>query len=151
MTYIDFRSQGKPNIGSVTPLIWQQVLLATSLLTATIPCLRGFLGRFKTLDLVTISNSTYAYGVGGSSGSKTRSANRSFALSSMDRKNGGKGKEPAPDEFPIRQQAGEFTATAYADPNAEDRTGSMRTVGSDEMIIHRKVEWDVVNTTNHQR
>lgn len=138
VTYEDFRDQGRPNIGAVTPLIWQQVLLATALLTATIPCLKGFLGRFKTLDLVTITGTTYGYG--GSDGSKIRSGNRSFVLSSFDRKNSTKNKEPAADEFPIRQPGGEFTATAYAEPSSEGRTGSMGSFGSDQMIIHRKVE-----------
>lgn len=139
VTYEDFREQGRPNIGAVIPLIWQQILLATALLTATIPCLKGFLGRFKTLDLVTITETTYGYG-GGSYGSKTRSANRSFALSSIDHKNGSRSKEPALDEFPIRHQAGEFTATVYADPNSEGRAGSIGSLASDQMIIHRKVE-----------
>jgi hypothetical protein len=62
---------------------------------------------------------------------------------SIDRKIGAKGKAPAPDEFPIRQQAGEFTATADAYPNGEDRTGSMSSFGSDQMIIQRKVEWEI--------
>lgn len=138
-TYRDFRDQGRPNIGAVIPLIWQQILLATALLTATIPCLKGFLGRFKTLDLVTITETTHGYGVG-SFGSKTRSANRSFGLSSIDRKIGNRSKEPALDEFPIRQQACKFTATAYADPTSEGRTDSIGSLVSDQMIIHRKVE-----------
>jgi hypothetical protein len=143
VTYDNFRGQGRPNIGAITPLIWQQILLATALLTATVPCLKGFLGRFRTLDLVTISETTHEYGGGGSYGSKTRSANRSFTLLSIDRKIGTKGKAPAPDEFPIRQQAGECTATAYADPNTKDRTGSMSSFGSDQMVIQRKVEWEI--------
>lgn len=136
VTYVDSQEQGRRSLDAVTPLLWQQVLLVTALLTATVPCLKGFLGRFKTLDLVTISES--AYGYGRSYGSK----NRSFALSSMDRKNGGKGKEPAPDEFPI-QAGGEHMAIAYAAPAAGDRTGSMRSLASDEMTIHRKVEWEI--------
>ena len=143
ITYDKSGQRGTPNIGAITPLIWQQVLLATAPLTATIPCLKGFLGELKTLDLVTITEITYGYGSGGSHGSKTRSANRSFALSSFDRKHGTKAKELAPGEFPIRQETGEFSATAYADANPEDVHGSMRSFGSDQMIIQRKVEWEI--------
>jgi hypothetical protein len=109
VTYEHFRKRGRSNIGAITPLIWQQVLLATALLTATIPCLKGVLGRFKTLDLVTITSATNAYN-SRSIGSTVRSGNRTFAISSIDHKNDTRGKEPAADETSIRQYEGVFTA-----------------------------------------
>ncbi len=55
--YISFREHGRPSIEAVDFLGLQQTLLAYGLMAATIPCLRGFLGRFRTGDLARLTES----------------------------------------------------------------------------------------------
>jgi len=45
---ISFLHSGQDNIGVISNLIWQQVLISYSLILATTPCLRIFIRRFRT-------------------------------------------------------------------------------------------------------
>ena len=70
-------------------------------------------------------------------------------MATLDRNNMGRGKgkqnDSLEDEFPIRPNNVEHTATAYADVGHDNTSGSVKSFGSEQkMIIHRRVEWDVV-------
>lgn len=48
VTYTHFIHNGSAGVVVTPPLIWQNVLLSYSLMSATIPCLKGFMKGFTT-------------------------------------------------------------------------------------------------------
>ena len=154
-SYAQFRDHGQPSIGTVYALILQQTLLAYALMSATIPCLKGFLGRFRTGDLATLSESATGYGqsYGQSYGQNSNRSGRhgsgghgqSFALKSLDRTgvNLGTGKRTNDGPSNLRPDDIQNSTLVYSDA-VEGDNGSATSFGSEQMIIHRKVEWNVV-------
>lgn len=127
----------------MSTLVWQQVLCGYSLVSATTPCLKGFLGRFRTEDLARVTE--------GSSGARTyaqdsrkRSNPEAYALESLDRKSG---RRRPPDDEPTllacRPADVLHSATAYAEDNGD---GSVKSFGSERMMIYRKVEYGVTSS-----
>ena len=129
----------------VSTLNWQEILLSYSLMSATIPCLKGFLGRFQTGDLARLSeNDTQFYGYG-SQKSQPRSKGQSYALESIKSKIEHKRSSNVPEaEFSgFRGDNPQHTANAFA-TNRNGDDSSTRSDSSEQMIIHRRVDWDVV-------
>lgn len=114
-------------------------------MSATTPCLKGFLGRFRTEHLARVTD--------GSSGTRTYTQNsrnksnqNTYVLQSLDRKNDG--KKPPNDEpttLACRPPDVAHSATAYAD-FVDNGDGSVKSFGSERMMIHRKVEYDVTSS-----
>jgi len=111
-------------------------------MSATIPCLKGFLGRFQTGDLARLSESDVltAYGSDNAYG---RPHGDSYVLSSMDGQGRpGKVKRVVSQLGELRPDNIHYTSHAYGQRGA---TGdSRRSSGSEQMIIRRRVDIDVV-------
>ena len=148
--YINFRQHGGQSIDTVRSLVWQQVLVGYGLVSATTPYLKGFLARFKTDGMqgaTNYSSDTRTYGYGKNSRPNTN--HDTYVMASLDRKDSQKRPPPPPVVEPAPVLPGRpgdpmHTATAYAaDPLGESGDGSLKSFGSDRMMIHRKVEYDV--------
>ena len=148
ISYISFREHGRPSIDAVDFLGLQQTLLAYVLMAATIPCLRGFLGRFRTGDLARLTESEIMQSDGLREwGSRLRSRPRgqSHVLTSMDRRKLGKARRAKSHTSAILQSDGTRHSThAWAERRDDHRRSSIRTSGSEQMIIHRTMDFDVV-------
>ena len=127
-------------------LVWQQVLCGYSLVSATTPCLKGFLGKFRTEDLARVpegSSGTRTY----DRNSSTRTNPESYVLESLNRKSSR--IRPPNDEPTVlarRPADALHSATAYAEAFGDNGDGSVKSFGSERMMIHRKVEFDVTSS-----
>lgn len=126
-------------------MVWQQVLCGYSLITATTPCLKGFLGRFRTEDLARVTESpSYSRSYG--QASRTTPHPQSYVLESLDHH--GSRRRPPNGEFSTltcRPAGVLHSATAYAEASGDNGDGSVKSFGSEQMIIHRKVEYGVTS------
>ena len=52
VSYLDFMRHGQQSIGLAPTVAWQESLLGASLLSASIPCLRSFLGSFMSRGIL---------------------------------------------------------------------------------------------------
>lgn len=126
-------------------LILQQVLCGYSLISATTPCLKGFLGRFRTEHIAKFaegSSGTRTYG----HGSRSKTNQESYVLESLDRKT----SKRRPTESDVPQLACQpadviHSATAYAEDLVDNGEGSVKSFGSQRMMIHRKIEYNVTS------
>lgn len=57
VSYSHYLHNPRTSIGIVEPLAWQQALLCSALISATMPVFKGFIRRFTTQDLVRIHQS----------------------------------------------------------------------------------------------
>jgi hypothetical protein len=48
VVYFDFLRSGRNNIGIVSAVVWEEVLLSFSIISASFPCLRTFLWAFMS-------------------------------------------------------------------------------------------------------
>jgi hypothetical protein len=140
-----FQSHGETNIGATAIMIWQQVLIALALMTATIPCLKGFLGRFKTSDLARLSEYQSTYVFSTNNNTRRRNHNRSYALSTMNREGGSRQRRnrSLPSENPTERNDKEHSVTAFSEGSRTGDNTSERSFGSERMIIHRRFDFDV--------
>ena len=124
-SYRSFRQYATDNIDVVDNLVWQQALLAYSLMSATIPNLKGFLGRFQTGDLAKLSESE----IMGTNGS-------SFVLSTMDlRDRRGKSTKA---EAVLTPGSAQLSLRAYAEGSRRaDNNGSIKSFGSAQGFFDR--------------
>lgn len=147
------------SLAVVNPLICLEALVCYALLSATIPCLRGFLGRFRTGDLLPVDDSTGRYGYGGSGQIVQGLSFHMRSLKSM-KHSGKQDSHPQLDERALfaggdayGHNAGhvEHMATATAAspasqinrPETSEEGASIQSVGSEELIIHRKTVVEV--------
>ncbi|KAK5120384.1 hypothetical protein LTR85_006323 [Meristemomyces frigidus] len=137
-SYIHFRQHGKDSIGAVNSIILQEVLIAYSLISATIPCLKGFLGRFQTGDLAKLSESETRQTYGSRGGAQSQS----YALSSLDREGMSRRRPTQKDFIQLQPVNVEHSATASGGDNT---SASLRSFGSEQMIIHKRTEVDIVH------
>lgn len=142
------------SLAIVNPLICLEALICYALLSATIPCLRGFLGRFRTGDLIHVDGSTGRYGY---ERSGDQAAGQSMQLKSFKSLKGSKQESQVQSDERALFQGGsyghnaggvEHSATAAAtfdgsrlDTSEENR--SMQSAGSEELIIHRETVVEV--------
>lgn len=126
-------------------LVWQQVLCGYSLISATTPSLKGFLGGFRTQDLTRVidGSGTRNY----DQNSTARSNPGTYALQSLERK---KSRSRPPNNEPsaltCRSADVLHSATAYAEVHEDNGDGSVKSFGSERMMIHRKVEFGVTSS-----
>ncbi len=148
ISYTSFREHGRPGIDAVESLILQQTLLAYGLMATTIPCLRGFLGRFRTGDLARLTESEIMqsdhlreWG----SRSNPRPHGQSYVLSSMDRQKLGKVRRAKNQLSAMLQPDGTQHSThAWVERRGDHGSSNIPSSGSDRMRIHRTMDFDVV-------
>ena len=129
-SYGVYLRNGQPNIGIVVPLVWQEILLCYALISTTIPVLKGFIGRFTTIDLVRIDQSS-------SRSHNGRGYGGSYDMQPLDSAGRSKsGMKLRPDVLGPQQQG--ITTVVQHGQGLEN--GSIASFGSEQMIIHRKVE-----------
>lgn len=143
--YAGFRRDGGTSLDSVSSLVWQQVVLGCALVSATTPCLKGFLGKFRTDGVLGATDGSFSGGKY-AHGSRTGTRLESYSMGTMSRKSSFR---RIPDDAPptrvasMPQDLVSNMATAYADPIPEIGDESLKSYGSERMMIHRKVEYDV--------
>lgn len=114
-------------------------------MSATTPCLKGFLGQFRT-DLARVNEGSSATRTH-EQNSSTRGHPETYALESLERRNS---KRRLPnDELNVlacRPADVLHSATAYAETFGDNGDGSVKSFGSERMMIHRKVEFGVTSS-----
>jgi len=133
-------SSGRANIDIATSIAWQEAWLSYSIMSATIPTLKGFIKSFTTAGLPGAVLNTVI------TGQETHTGGGSFALTSMrsDR------------NIRLRPETVGHVANAYPGrPNHRalsfgrgrdeiaEENGSTASKGSKEMIIKKVVEWGI--------
>lgn len=153
-TYLHFTHSSRNNIGIVTPLVLEQCLISYSLMSATIPCLKGFVKRFTTGGIGYTIDASQNYSMSGSR-SRGRGQGGSYALQSLDGKGRGQGDEGVGARegdgggMRLRPDTGGYARkveVAGGKGERREREGSLNSDSSQHMIIHRQVEWDVSET-----
>jgi hypothetical protein len=123
-------------------LIWQEVLLCYALVSATIPVLKGFVGRFTTANLVRLDQS----------GSGLRSHHQgsnapygdSYALQSMNRSElRGHSVKDEGDTIKLRPEPGAENVMEIYHDNLSREDDSIGSGTSDHTGIYRRVDWQV--------
>ncbi|KAK5740130.1 hypothetical protein LTR17_004842 [Elasticomyces elasticus] len=145
-SYVSFLKHGQPSVGLATPIIWQEILIAWSLMSATIPVLKGFVGRFATVDLVKIGQGSSGQRYTLESNDRSRTGDNSYAMTYMSRATPRRKRSREEDGLRLRPEGLSTVADAYHEANAREED-SIVSGGSEQMIIHRKVEWQVTTDT----
>lgn len=145
VSYIDFRRNGGTSIDAVNTLLWQQVLCGYSLVSATTPCLNGFLKQFRTHDLAKVTEdslgtTTYDQAL------TSRSHPETYAVEMTPRKDNGKPPNDAATALSGHANDVTHSATAYADVAEDQADKSLKSFRSDRMLIHHKVEFGVARS-----
>lgn len=141
VTYLRFLRGGVDSVGLAPTVAWMEVLLCTSLLTASVPSLRSFLSAFLTRGAFTM----YGLDTAGGSSIPMGSLNRSGHASSRNADIKGAGKlesrlRPGWTEYKVDAQG--TKAWKAGRTNAE--SDSVKSDGSEnQMIIRRQVEFEV--------
>lgn len=146
VNYFYFLDGTDDNIGLASTVAWQEVLLATSLISASIPSLRSFLWAFMSREMwhmYGINTENILSGNGSipmrSLGKSQRSQNLSHVRS--DDANGStSGSKLRPDWMHYSVDVGRGTPKT---PRENRASGSMKSDSSEQMIIHRNVEFEV--------
>ena len=126
-------------------LVWQQILCGYSLMSATTPCLKGFLGRFRTEDLARVTDSVSGSRSYGDQNSRKKSNPDSYFLQSLDRQNNR--RRPTDEELLACHPPDVLhSATAYADADGDHGEDSVKSFGSERMMIHRTMEYSVTSS-----
>ncbi len=152
-TYFKFLSGSKASVGAAPTVAWQEVLLGFSLISASIPCLRSFLWAFMSTGLMTAYGNTI---IGGSQGgsmhlnSNGRSQNQSvIRLQSRDRGNAQPSRtlqsRLRPDwlEYKVGVTSQQRQTRKAAGHNVNVESGSVKSDGSEQMIIHHTTEFEI--------
>ena len=136
--YSQFIRSGNRGVAITSTMVWQEILLGYSLISATVPCLKGFVKSFKTGGLGNIRvDDVTGYG----SGSIHMGSMKGSTLSSANK------GEPR-----LRPEAIDYMVSAYfedvpqGDGAREDgprEDGSVNSESSQRMIIRRHVNWQV--------
>ena len=121
-------------------LVWQQLLCGYSLVFATKPCLKGFLGRFLTEDLARVfEGSSDTRICGQNSGIRTNIG--TYVLDSLHRKSS---RRPPNDKANLLAcHPGDMlhSATAYAETFGDNGEGYVNSFAIERMMIYPKVEY----------
>jgi len=139
---------GSASLAIVPSLIWLETLLSYALLSTTIPCLKGFLGRFQTGDLARLNETTAEYGYGSQNGSRfgSKCQEHNFALRSLTKHSKSRGSGRIGNSMSplkeLRSAKVGHSAMAYGG-RARGENASIQSDGSEQLIIHRHTEIDV--------
>jgi hypothetical protein len=141
-----YPTASEPQFAVTNTLLCQQVMVAWSLISATVPNLKNFLKSFSigmgfpvAFDL-TMSGNTDAYAL--QSIGKSRSANHSAAATGV-RSTTHSAVRGRPHNWRPDQVSNQTTAAHDRDNLSEE--GRSSRAGSQEMIINKEVTWNVTN------
>ena len=150
--YVSFRKHDGSSIGAVSSLVWQQVLCGYSLVSATTPCLKGFLGRFHTEELARVTEASSGIRTYGSQKFRSRTNPDAYVLESLDRKSRRRlALNDEPSSLACHPAEVLHSATAYAETFGDNGDESVKSFGSERMMIHRKVEFGVTSSQSKDR
>ncbi|KJX99137.1 hypothetical protein TI39_contig372g00002 [Zymoseptoria brevis] len=153
VTYFQFLRGGRNSIGIVNAVVWEEVLLAFSIISASFPCLRTFLWAFMSRGLMTMYGNTTTV-----SGSEQRSHHTSVQLQSLNNKSGSRlDSEPGIDGTTrparLRPEWFEYRVNVSGEGTKPKKknsaTGGLaslsmrRSDDSDRMIIHQETSYRV--------
>lgn len=147
VTYFKYLRGSNLNIGAAPTVVWQEVLLCFSLISASIPCLRTFLWAFMSTGLMTVyGNSTSAgsYGIG-SQQSRQPSAVRSQSRDYSQSQGRTFSSQLRPDKHGYRVDVQSQRDLSKKNDDRGDRAenGSVGSYGSEQYIIHHTTEFEV--------
>ena len=152
-TYFQYTNGSKASIGAGATVAWQEVLLGFSLMSASIPCLKNFLFAFMSTGLMTAygtNNVTLSNSQGASN--YHRSMHRSHNQSMMDSQTHDEPQSrsvasrlrPEWLEYKVDVRShGREKKKRNNEHNARGENASVKSDGSEQMIIHRNVEVEI--------
>lgn len=138
LAYSQFIRSGDRGVAITPTMVWQEILLGYSFISATVPCIKGFVKSFKTGGLGDIGVDDLI-GYGGGSIHMDSMKGSTLPLANKG--------EPR-----LRPEAIDYMASAYfedvsqGDGSREDglrEDGSINSESSQRMIIRRHVNWQV--------
>lgn len=150
--YINFLQGSQSELDLVHTIVWQEILLGFSLMSASIPCIRAFLWAFMSMGL---------QGVGGLQNNAGGSYGESSHLRSYTARNGGNALASpqsianvvsAPGKSSqLRSDRQNYKVNVRAAQHMKDRESGQRnadqasieSTSSERMIIHRSTEVEV--------
>ena len=144
VTYFQYLRGSRLNIGAAQTIVWQEVLLCFSLVSASIPCLRTFLWAFMSTGLVTVygnSPITTSYGLG-SQHSHQQSAVRSQRRDHLQSEGHTFSSQLRPDRHGYKV---DVRSQNKKDGDHRDSAehGSVGSYGSEQYIIHHTTEFEI--------
>ena len=114
-------------------------------MSSTTPCLKGFLGRFRTEDLARVTESVSGSRNHDGQNFRKKSTPDTYFLHSLDRQSDR--RRPTDEELLACHPAEILhSATAYAENLGNNGNESVKSFGSEQMMIHRKVEYSVTSS-----
>ncbi|QIW95586.1 hypothetical protein AMS68_001104 [Peltaster fructicola] len=148
VSYFTFLNGAQDNIGLSATVAWQEVLLGTSLVSASIPSLRSFLWAFMSRGMGTMYGIDTKLSTNGGSipmrsmNKSGRSAQGSQAAADEELGEVDVNKKMSlrPDWMQYSVDVGRGSPKTTRDNRA---SGSMKSDSSEQMIIHRNVEFEV--------
>jgi hypothetical protein len=142
VTYFKYLKSVDLSIGMASTIVWQEILLCTSLVSASIPCLRSFLWAFMSTGLMTVYGNgatSRSYGQGSAGPSKIRSQNRDDQSQNQSR------LRPDVQGYDVNVQTGEAKAKERMKSNGQrpSAENSIESFGSEQYIIHQTTEFAI--------
>lgn len=135
--YVHFRKHGRPSLDAVDALVWQQALCGYSLISATALCLKSFLGRFRTSDFLNLSMNA---------NSQIPTHSQSYAMEQLTSREGRlPARHNASDPLDFHASGVQNSVVAHVESGGDE--GSVRSFGSRQIMIHRKVDYEVYPAT----
>ena len=139
-TYFKYLKGADLSIGMASTIVWQEVLLCTSLISASIPCLRSFLWAFMSTGLMTVysngdTSKSYAYGSPGPS--KLCSQNHDEQPANQS------GLRPDVQGYKVDVQTGQAREKKKNDGQRASAENSIESFGSEQYIIHQTTEFAI--------
>ena len=148
VTYFKYLSGSNLNIGVASTVVWQEVLLCVSLISASIPCLRTFLWAFMSTGLMTAyGNSTLNYSDGPVS--HTSRQQQSVMRSQIRDEPQANGRNfqsqlrPDTHGYKVNVQAPQAVTKKNDDHRDSGEHGSVGSYGSEQYIIHHTTEFEI--------
>lgn len=150
--YFDYLNGSGLSINAVGMIVWQEVLLGSSLISASIPCLRSFLWAFMSTGLMTVYGGTSSGN--GSYGAGTQRTPNASAVRSQNRDEIRSQLQPRvfqsrlrPDwngyKVDIRSQQKAKPKSKSANQERSTERGSIKSYGSEQYIIHQTTEFEI--------
>ncbi|KAF2764012.1 hypothetical protein EJ03DRAFT_42942 [Teratosphaeria nubilosa] len=143
ISYTSFKHQAKANIGIAESQTWLEALVSFTLMSATIPVLKSFIGRFKTADLVRIDAGK---GSGTGCGDSSVRSGAGYALGSLVRSTTRASKPEYQDEIVLKVGGGGEAVTAlHSLGGSQDVDAVEASIAGAQpyMMIHRRTEWEI--------
>ena len=153
-TYFSFLHSAETSIGASGTVAWQEILLGFSLISASIPCSKAFLGAFMSTGLMTVyGNNTKP---GGSQGlsepmSPQKSQNQSALCSQnyddpQTQRNFASRLRPERLEYKVDVQSPQRGTKRSYNIGTNIEGDSTKSDGSERMIIHQTTSFEIARS-----